>query len=153
MSVPVSGSFSLTVDTTTVVNLAATGLTAAGTTTPIVVMDTRNNYPGWSVSGQDSAWTGTGTAAGGTFSGDQLGWTPTGTALPAGVNLGPTVQPKPAGIGLGTTPGLLASAHAGLGSGYGTSNLGATLALNIPATAPAGPYTSGLTVSAVTTNP
>jgi hypothetical protein len=40
------------------------------------VTDTRNYYPGWSVSGQDSNWTGSGTAAGFTISGNQLGWTP-----------------------------------------------------------------------------
>ena len=151
VTVPVTGSFSLTVDTKDVVTLTATGLTATGTTTPIVVNDTRNNYPGWIVTGQDSAWTGTGTAAGGTFSGDQLGWTPTGTNLPAGVVLGPTVAPT--APGLGTTPATLASAKAGVGNGYGTSTLGADLTLDIPATAPAGPYTSGLTISAVTSNP
>ena len=40
-----------------------------------------------------------------------------------------------------------------MGNGYGTTTLGANLTLAIPATAPAGPYTSGLTISAVTTNP
>ena len=55
--------------------------------------------------------------------------------------------------GLGTTPATLASVHAGLGNGFGTSTLGANLSLVIPPTAPAGPYTSGLTVSAVTSNP
>jgi hypothetical protein len=151
VSVPQSGSFTLTVDTTDVVTLTATGLTASGTTTPITVADTRNSYPGWSVSGQDSAWTGTGTAAGGTFSGNQLGWQPTDTALAPAVTLGSTVAPV--SPGLGTNAATLASVHAGLGNGYGTSTLGATLALDIPPTAPAGPYTSGLTISAVTSNP
>jgi hypothetical protein len=151
VSVPQSGSFSLTVDTTDVVTLTATGLTAAGVTTPITVADSRNSYPGWSVSGQDSAWTGTGTAAGGTFTGDQLGWVPTDTALAPAVTLGSPVTA--AAPGLGTTAATLASVHAGLGNGYGTSTLGANLSLVIPATAPAGPYTSGLTISAVTSNP
>jgi hypothetical protein len=151
VSVPQSGSFSLTVDSTDVVTLTATDLTAAGSTTPITVADSRNSYPGWSVSGQDSAWTGTGTAAGGTFSGNQLGWTPTDTALAPAVTLGSPVTP--AAPGLGTTAATLASVHAGLGNGFGTSTLGANLALLIPATAPAGPYTSGLTISAVTSNP
>ena len=151
VSVPQSGSFSLTVDSTDVVTLTATGLNATGATSPITVADTRNTYPGWSVSGQDSAWTGTGTAAGGTFTGDQLGWTPTDTALAPAVTLGSAVTA--AAPGLGTTAATLASVHAGMGNGYGTSTLGANLALIIPPTAPAGPYTSGLTVSAVTSNP
>ncbi len=151
VTVPTNGSFTLTVDTTDVVTLTATGLTATGTTTPITVSDTRNTFPGWSVSGQDSSWTGTGTAAGGAFSGDQLGWTPTGTTLAQNVKLGPTVAPVTPGIG--SSPALLAEAQAGLGNGFGTSTLGATLNLVIPNTTPAGPYTSGLTISAVTTNP
>jgi hypothetical protein len=151
VSVPQSGSFTLTVDSTDVVTLTASGLNATGATTPITVADSRNSFPGWSVSGQDSAWTGTGTAAGGTFSGDQLGWTPTDTALAPAVTLGSPVTA--AAPGLGTTAATLASVHAGIGNGFGTSTLGANLALVIPATAPAGPYTSGLTISAVTTNP
>ncbi len=150
VSVPQSGSFSLTVDTTDLVNLTASGLTATGTTTPITVNDTRNSYPGWSVSGQDGSWTGTGTAAGGTFTGNQLGWTPTDTALAPGVTLGSAVTAASPGLG---TAAPLASVHAALGNGYGTTTLGANLTLAIPATAPAGPYTSGLTISAVTTNP
>jgi hypothetical protein len=151
VSVPSSGSFTLTVDTTDTVTLAASGLVATGATTPIGVSDTRNTYPGWSVSGQDGPWTGTGTAAGGTFTGGQLGWVPTDTALAPAVTLGGTVAPVTPG--LGTTAATLASVHAGVGNGYGTSTLGADLTLDIPATAPAGPYTSGLTISAVTTNP
>ena len=150
VSVPQSGSFSLTVDSTDVVTLAATGLSATGATTPITVADSRNTYPGWSVSGQDSAWTGTGTAAGGTFTGNQLGWTPTDTALAPAVTLGAAVTAGSPGLG---TAAPLASVHAGLGNGYGTTTLGAGLTLAIPATAPAGPYTSGLTISAVTSNP
>ncbi len=149
VSVPQSGSFSLTVDSTDVVTLTATGLNATGTTTPITVSDTRNSYPGWSVSGQDGAWTGTGTAVGGTFTGSQLGWTPTDTALAPGTTLGSPVTPVTPGLG---TAAILASAPHGLGNGYGTSTLGASLSLVIPATAPAGPYTSGLTISAVTSN-
>jgi hypothetical protein len=151
VSVPQVGTFNLTVDSTDVVTLTATDLSATGETTPITVADSRNSFPGWSVSGQDGAWTGTDTAAGGTFSGDQLGWTPTDTALAPGVTLGSPVTA--ANPGLGTTAATLASVHAGLGNGFGTSTLGANLSLAIPATAPAGPYTSGLTISAVTSNP
>jgi hypothetical protein len=150
VSVPQSGSFSLTVDSKDVVTLTASGLSATGATTPITVADTRNSYPGWSVSGQDGAWTGTGTAAGGTFSGSQLGWAPTDTALAPGVSLGSPVTAGSPGLG---SAAPLASVHAAMGNGYGTTTLGANLTLAIPATAPAGPYTSGLTISAVTTNP
>jgi hypothetical protein len=150
VSVPQTGSFSLTVDSTDVVTLTATGLNATGATSPITVADTRNSYPGWSVSGQDGSWTGTGTAAGGTFTGNQLGWTPTDTALAPGVTLGSAVAAGAPGLG---TAAPLASVHAALGNGYGTTSLGANLALVIPPTAPAGPYTSGLTISAVTSNP
>jgi len=150
VTVPTSGSFTLTVDTTDTVTLTTSGSSATGATTAITVSDTRNSYPGWSVSGQDSAWTGSGTAAGGTISGDQLGWVPTDTALAPGATLGSTVTA--ASPGLGTTAALLASATHGVGNGYGTSTLGANLTLAIPATAPAGPYTSGLTISAVTSN-
>jgi hypothetical protein len=149
VTVPTTGAFTLTVDTTDTVNLAVTGLTGAGATTAIGVSDTRNTYPGWSVSGQDGAWTGSGTAVGGTISGNQLGWVPTDTALAPGVTLGPTVTAAAPGLG---TASVLASAVHGLGNGYGTSTLGANLTLLIPPTAPAGPYTSGLTVSAVTSN-
>jgi hypothetical protein len=151
VTVPPTGSFSLTVDTTDTVNLTVSGANATGATTPIVVSDTRNTYPGWSVSGEDSSWTGSGSAAGGTISGNQLGWVPTDTALGTAVTLGGTVAP--ASPGLGSTAAVLASATAGLGNGYGTSTLGANLTLAIPATAPAGPYTSGLTITAVTSNP
>jgi hypothetical protein len=149
VTVPTSGAFSLTVDTTDVVTLTAAGLTATGTTTPVVVSDTRNSYPGWSVSGQANPWTGTtgGTAAGGTIAANQLGWVP-GT-VPAGVTAGPTVAPATT---FGSTASVLALAHAGLNggvNGYGTFNLTAALNLVIPATAPAGPYTSTLSITGV----
>jgi len=152
VTIPVTGTFTLTVDTTDTVTLPVTGLTATGATTPVVVSDTRNTYPGWSVSGQDSDWTGTGSAAGGTIPGNQLGWTPTGTALAPGVTLGPLVTPG-SGSGLGFTPQVLAMVHAGLGNGFGTSTLGADLILAIPPVSPAGPYTSGLNITAVPANP
>jgi hypothetical protein len=150
VTVPTSGggggSFTLTVDTTDAVSLTTSGASATGSTSPITVADTRTSTPGWSVSGQDAAWTGSGTAAGGTFSGDQLGWTPTDTALATGATLGGPVTP--ASPGLGTTAATLASAASG--GGGGTSTLGADLTLAIPTTATPGPYTSGLTISAVT---
>jgi hypothetical protein len=152
-SVPQTGSFALTVDTASTVTLTVSGYSATGTTTPVVVSDTRNYYPGWSVSGQDAPWTGSGSAAGGTFSGNQLGWQPTSSTAPLtqGVTLGPAVTA--ASPGLGGTAAVLASAPAGLGNGYGTTTLGADLTLAIPPTAPPGPYTSGLTITAVSSNP
>jgi hypothetical protein len=153
VQVPATGTFTLTVDTTTTVNLLVSGSTATASTTPIVVSDTRNTFPGWSVSGQDSNWTGSGTAAGATISGNQLGWQPTSSTSPLtqGVTLGPTVPP--ASPGLGTTAAVLASVHAGGGNGAGTTTLGANLTLAIPANQAAGPYTSGLTITAANTNP
>jgi phosphate transport system substrate-binding protein len=146
--VPATGSFTLTVATGTV-ELAASGATAAGALNPITVSDTRNTYPGWSVSGQASDFTGSGSAAGGTISGNQLGWTPTETSLGPGAVLGGTVAP--ASPGLGSTAAVLASALAG--GGDGTSALGANLTLDIPASAAAGPYASTLTITAVTSLP
>jgi hypothetical protein len=152
VTVPQSGAFTLTVDTTDTVTLLVSGSSATAATTPVVVSDTRNTFPGWSVSGQDSNWTGSGTAAGASISGNQLGWTPTNTGtLPQGVTLGGTVTP--ASPGLGTTPAVLASVHAGVGNGVGTSTLGANLTLAIPSGQAAGPYSSGLNITAVDTNP
>jgi hypothetical protein len=113
---------------------------------PVTVSDTRNTFPGWQVTGQESAFAGSGTSAGYTFSGNQLGWVPTDTSLGTGVTLGPTVTP--ASPGLGTTAGVLAQAHAP--NGTGTSVLGANLTLAIPASAAAGPYAGTLTITAVT---
>jgi hypothetical protein len=125
---PLTGAFTLTVDSADVVTLTVSGSAATAATTPITVSDTRNTYPGWAVSGQDSGFAGSGPASGGSIPGDQLGWAPTAAALGTGVALGPTVAP--AGPGLDTTPGLLAYAHAG--QGFGTSTLGADLTLTSP---------------------
>lgn len=152
VTVPSSGTFTLTVDTTDTVTLAVSGSSATAATTPVTVSDTRNTFPGWSVSGSDTNWAGSGTAAGASIPGNQLGWTPTSTgALPQGVALGSPVTP--ASPGLGTTPAVLASAHAGLDNGYGTTTLGANLALAIPVPQAAGPYTGGLNITSVSTNP
>ena len=151
VSVPPGGSFTLTV-TAGAVNLIvlapnAIGVVfAVGLLNPITVSDTRNTYPGWSVSGQAANFTGSGSAAGGTISPTQLGWYPSGSSLADGVTLG--LGTLPANPGMGTTPQLLAQAPAGYG--FGTSVLGAELQLEVPSLAPAGPYTSVLTVTAVT---
>ena len=151
VTVPQSGAFTLTVDTTDTVTLAVSGSSATAATTQITVSDTRNTFPGWSVHGQATDWTGSGAAAGATISGNQLGWMPTSTGtLPQGVILGSPVTP--ASPGLGSTPAELASAPPGAGNGYGTSEFGADLTLVIPQTptpAAAGSYTTALTISAV----
>jgi hypothetical protein len=155
VTVPATGTFTLTVDTTDTVTLAVTssGTGATAATTPIVVSDTRNTFPGWSVSGQANTFNGSGTAAGATISGNQLGWTPTSSTSPLtqGVTLGSPVSP--ASPGLGTTPAVLASVHSGLGNGYGTTTLGANLNLLFPVPQAAGPYTGGLSITSVSTNP
>lgn len=150
-AVPQNGTFSLTVDTADTVNLSASGSSAVAAATPIIVSDTRNTFPGWSVSGQGTDWTGSGTAAGARIPGNQLGWTPgsTGT-LPQGVTLGPPVTP--ASPGLGSTPAVLAYAPQGVGNGYGTTTLGVGLTLLLPAGQAAGSYASGLTITATTTD-
>jgi hypothetical protein len=148
VTVPPSGSFILTVGTGTV-TLAVSGATATGVLNPITVSDTRNTYPGWSVSGQASNFTGSGTAAGQTISGNQLGWMPTDTSLGTGVTLGVSVTPG--SPGLGTTAAVLASATPG--HGFGTSALGANMTMDLPTLAYAGSYSDTLTVTAVTTGP
>jgi hypothetical protein len=140
------------VDTVDIVTLAVSGSTATAATTKITVSDTRTTYPGWSVTGQDTTWTGAGTASGSTIPGDQLGWTPASSGtLPHGVTLGSQVTP--ANPGLGSTPAVLASAHSGNGNGYGTTVLGANLTLIIPVAQQPGSYAANLTISAVDANP
>jgi hypothetical protein len=145
VTVPSSGSFTLTVATGTV-NLSVSGTNATGALNPVTVSDTRNTFPGWQVTGQESGFNGSGTSAGYTISGNQLGWVPTDTSLGTGVTLGPTVTA--ASPGLGTTAGVLAQAAAP--NGTGTSVLGANLTLAIPASAAAGPYAGTMTITAVT---
>ena len=149
-NVPSAGTFTLTVDTadTVTLTMSASGASADAMTTPITVSDTRNTYPGWSVSGQGTDWTGSGTADGATISGNQLGWAPASAdTLPHGVTLGSPVSP--ASPGLGSNPAVLAAAPPGVGNGYGTTTLGANLTLLIPASQATGSYTAGLTITAV----
>ena len=151
-TVGATGVFTFTANTNTV-TLTVDAANANGTGNlngnAITVSDTRNTTPGWSVTGQESAFAGSTTATGFTISGNQLGWTPTDTALGTGVTLGATVAPG--APGLGTTAATLASAHAG--SGTGTSNLSANLLLAIPAAQHAGVYSGTLTLTAVQSLP
>jgi hypothetical protein len=151
-TIPPSGLLTVTV-TTTGIALTEQGttppLTATGTLNSVTVTDTRNLFPGWSVSGQVSPFTGAGSAAGSTVAGDQLGWVPNGT-VSGGATLGPPVAPGTS-PGLGDVGAVLASAAAG--SGMGTDTLMASLTLDIPASALAGPYTSSLTVTYLESGP
>jgi hypothetical protein len=148
-TVPQEGAFILTVSPGTV-NLSVSGAIATGTLENVTVTDTRNYYPGWSVSGQASSFVGSGTAAGYTFSGNQLGWAPTAVGtLVDGATLGGTVAPV--SPGLGTTAATLASAAANCG--FGTNVMSANLTLDIPPLTAEGPYVSTMTITAVTTGP
>ncbi|HSR86364.1 MAG TPA: Ig-like domain-containing protein [Streptosporangiaceae bacterium] len=162
VTVPQSGALTVTVAPGTVTLSPASPATtpdetATGTLQGVTVSDTRNFVPGWAVSGQESNFTGSGSAAGGSISGNALGWTPTVVgSLTGGALLGGTVAPSGAntgstGPGLGSTAALLAQAHAG--SGLGTNVLSASLLLDIPTTVPAGPYAGSLTITYVTSNP
>jgi Bacterial Ig-like domain (group 3) len=151
VAVPVAGSFSLTVQTQNVVTLTASpdGSTATAVTPPIVVEATMNTYPGWSVTGQASGFTGSGTAAGGSIPGDQLGWAPAASLLAAGATLGAVVPPR--SPGLVSTAAVLALAPPG--NGFGATSLDPALTLAIPPTAPPGPYNGSLTISAIVGSP
>jgi hypothetical protein len=176
--VPASGTFSVSVNTTQWVVLNVTDPTnpidATAATTPITVTDTRNSYPGWSVSGQSTALSGTipSTPAGypaynaatvaadhatQSIAADQLGWTPTGPAtLPPGVHLGNQVPAGTTTNGLGDVAQVLASVHAGTGDGFtGTAGavFGANLDLAIPAGQEAGPYAGFLNITSVNALP
>jgi hypothetical protein len=150
-TVPPTGALTVTV-APGVVKLALIGLTGTGLLPDVTIADTRNSYPGWSVSGQESNFTSSATPST-PISGTQLGWAP---AAASGSNtfdgthvaLGPMVAPG--GLGLGLAAGVLALAHAG----YGADPSGATswiatadLTLDIPVTATAGDYTGDLTLT------
>ena len=149
-TIPPAGAFTLTVPSTGMVSMTVSGSSAAGDILPVVVSDSRNTYPGWSVSGQASDFTTSSPGPDTIISGNELGWMPDTTAsLASGVMPGGAVQA--AAPGLGSAPATLASASAG--AGFGTSTLGAHLSLVIPPTAVPGPYTSVLTLTAVTSAP
>jgi hypothetical protein len=151
-TVGATGAFTFTANTNAVtLTVDAANTTGTGNLNgnAITVTDTRNTFPGWSVTGQESNFAGPGTAS---VSGNQLGWTPTSTAtLPAGVILGPVVAP--AAPGLGTTAAVLAQEHAGANTGTSSANLSANLSLLIPAAQAAGAYSGTLTLTAVQSLP
>jgi hypothetical protein len=121
-------------------------LTATGLLTDATVTDTRNTLPGWSVLGQESVFTGSGTATGFSIPADDLGWVPIAIdPLTGGATLGPPVAPGTSPGGLGDTAAVLAEAAAG--SGLGVNTLSADLTLNIPAGTRAGQYTGSFTIT------
>jgi hypothetical protein len=109
---------------------------------PVTVDDDRyQSQPGWSLSGQVGDFGG----GGPTFSGSYLGWTPVVVAQNAAhdVAAGPAVSP-------GTRPGLRGGgslAIAGASDGAGTTVLGATLDLKVPASTSIGSQSATLTVT------
>jgi hypothetical protein len=149
VTIPRSGAFTVTIQPGTVV-LTPLSWTATGTLQDVTVADTPNYYRGWSVSGQESDFTGSGASAGRPISGNQLGWTPTVVgSLQDGAILGGTVAP--ATPGLGYAAATLASAAAGCG--HGTNILSANLVLQIPAKTAAGTYVGSLAISYIESQP
>ena len=139
-----AGTFTFGGGATGTATLTVNGGTATGAMIPVVVSDTRNTYPGWSVLGQVSDFTAAGTDPDVPIPGTDLGWAPTSTSLGDGVLLGATVPPVTPG--LGTAGAILAVANGS--TGFGTSTLGANLTLVIPPGTPAGSYSAVLTLTA-----
>lgn len=135
VDIPKKGCFTLTVDIDKI-PWAVYGGRATAAMAPVAVSDTRNTYPGWSVSG----------------SGGKLDWTPTSAGrLPRGVALGSRVAPVSPGLDSAWT--VLAFVDPGNGNGFGTSALGANLASTSPLAQQAGGYTGTLTITVVTASP
>jgi hypothetical protein len=145
VTVPQSGSFTVTIDPGPA-QLTPSGSTAAGTLPDVTVTDTRNTYPGWSLSGQAATFTDSST--GQSVSGKHLGWAPIVVgSLQGGAKLGSAVEPEPPGLG---APATLADAVAGCG--FGTNILSAKLTLEIPQT-DRGRYTGTVTITYVESQP
>jgi hypothetical protein len=145
VTVPQSGSFIVTIDPGPA-QLTPSGSTATGTLPDVTVTDTRNYYPGWSLSGEASTFTDSG--SGQSVSGKHLGWVPTVVgSLHGGVNLGRPVEPEPPGL---SAPATLAAAVAGCG--FGTNVLSAKLTLDIPETEK-GRYSGAVTITYVESQP
>jgi len=126
-------------------------ITATGAFPTVTVTDTRRDglLAGWEVNAQASEFTGTA----GTIGAKYLGWTPATPTLTPDVVSGPLMaQAGPAvASNLDSGSGLALSALLGksTANGRGATVLGAALNLAIPATSPAGTYTSTVTVTLV----
>jgi hypothetical protein len=154
VTVPSTGSLSVTVATGSVTLAPASPATtpddtATGTLNTVTISDSRNTFPGWSVSGQESVFTGPGTN---TIPANSLGWTPAFVGAAAGgAVIGAHVAPVGANTG-STGPGLgaaatLALAHAP--NGFGTNTVNAGLLLDIPSSTPPGAYAGTMTITYV----
>jgi hypothetical protein len=155
VTVQASGSLSVTVaaGSVTLAPQATTpDETATGTFNTVTIADSRNTFPGWSVSGQESVFTGPGTN---TIPANSLGWTPAFVGAAAGgAIIGAPVAPVGAnagstGPGLGS-PAVLVQAHSP--NGFGTNTVNAGLLLDIPSSTPPGAYAGTLTVTYVSAN-
>ena len=120
-----------------------------GNLTGVSVQDTRPSEPGWTVTGQTSAFANGAV----TYPAANLGWSPAfvsaGSDAEGTITAGPTrasALASTSSSGL-SQPTSLASAKAG--AGLGTANLTSGLELRIPDTAPIGTYTSTLTLTLV----
>jgi hypothetical protein len=151
VTVGATGVLSVTVVNTTVaLTENSAGTQATGTLGDVTVSDSRNTFPGWSVSGQESAFAETGGTA--SIPGDDLGWVPAAVGtLGTGVTLGPTIAPGTSPGGLGDTGGVLISAPPG--DGFGTNEANAALTLNIPTGQAAGSYAGSMTVTYLSVGP
>jgi hypothetical protein len=142
-----TGTFLVTVTSGTVTlapNAAQTS--ATGTAQPVNILDTRNTFPGWSVSAQATDFTENTSAKPGSIPAANLGWTPTGTLTDA--TIGPVVAPGTTGL---SAAQVWASALSGHGVTAATGdNVSASLLLNIPAGSPAATYNSALSISFTT---
>jgi hypothetical protein len=153
VTVPTTGTLSVSVVNTAVpLTVNSAGTVATGTLGNVTITDSRNDYPGWSVTGQQSNFTGSGSASGFSISGDQEGWVPAAVgSLVDGAVLGATVAPGTNPDGLGDTGATLISATPG--NGFGTNVANAALTLDIPAGQVAGAYAGSMTVTYLSVGP
>ena len=111
---------------------------STGEIAPIVVSDTRNGTPAWSLSGQLSDFTSG-------LSGGYLGWTPQVLSPGAGAVAGAAVPSSLiSGPGL-SVPAILAASPGGHDTG--TATLGALLDLRLPIETAPGTYSAILTIT------
>jgi hypothetical protein len=137
-----------------VLNVTATFLTTTGRLQAVTVTDTRAGNPGWVLSGQVTDFTST---TGNSIAAVNLGWTPDlvdkspGQVVVLGGPVSPAAPPlvldPPGGaFGLHVSRTLVSTAA---GSGTGTAQLGADLALNVPTSVQAGVYEATLTLTVI----
>jgi phosphate transport system substrate-binding protein len=121
-----------------------------GTLSGVAVQDTRPSQPGWTVTGQASAFQGPTDF----IPAEDLGWTPAlsrqGSDAEGTVTAGPAVDPvlkTPTSHGLARPGNVLATAKPG--SGLGTQSVIAELQLWLPDTTPGGALADTLTLTLV----